>query len=69
MDRNRFAWLSLVAFGLVLAAFLTMGFGRLVLPYEVARMLAAPAMFGAAAMVAVLFAQAVLVFFGVREFE
>jgi len=69
MDRSRFASLSLVAFGLVLAAFLTMGFGRLVLPYGTARLLAAPAMFGAAILVAVLFAQAVLVATGVRTFE
>lgn len=69
MDRNRFAWLSLAAFGLVLAAFLTMGFGRLVLPYRTARLLAAPAMFGAAVLVAALFAQAVLAALGVREFE
>jgi len=69
MERSRFATLSLVAFGLVLAAFLTMGFGRLVLPYEVARLLAAPAMFAAAVLVAGLFAQAVLVAAGVREFE
>jgi|AntDeeMetagen285_2_1112576.scaffolds.fasta_scaffold09874_3 hypothetical protein len=69
MDRNRFASLSLLAFALVLVAFLTMGFGRLVLPYRTARMLAAPAMFGAAALVAVLSAQAALVALGVREFE
>lgn len=69
MDRSRFASLSLLAFGLVLVAFLTMGFGRLVLPYRTARMLAAPAMFGAALLVVVLFAQAVLVVLGVREFE
>jgi hypothetical protein len=69
MDRSRFASLSMVAFALVLVAFLTMGFGRLVLPYRTARMLAAPAMFGAAALVAVLFAQAVLVALGAREFE
>jgi len=69
MDRSRFGTLSLAAFGLVLAAFLTMGFGRLVLPYQTARALAAPAMFAAAALVAVLFAQAVLVATGVREFE
>ncbi|SEV87108.1 hypothetical protein [Halobacterium jilantaiense] len=69
MDRSRFTSLSLVAFGLVLVAFFTMGFSRLVLPYETARLLAAPAMFGAAALFAGLFAQALLVAVGVREFE
>lgn len=69
MDRSRFGTLSLLAFALVLVAFLTMGFSRLVLPYRVARLLAAPAMAGAAVLVAVLFAQAVLVTLGVREFE
>jgi hypothetical protein len=69
MDRTRFSSLSLLAFGLVLVAFLTMGFGRLVLPYRVARLLAAPAMLCAVVLVAVLFAQAVLVAAGVREFE
>lgn len=69
MDRSRFATLSLVAFGLVFAGFVTMGFSRLVLPYRTARLLAAPALLGAAALVVGLFGQAVLVFTGVREFE
>jgi hypothetical protein len=69
MDRSRFATLSLVAFGLVFAGFVTMGFSRLVLPYRTARLLAAPALLGAAALVVGLFGQAVLVFAGVREFE
>lgn len=69
MDRSRFTSLSLLAFGLVLLAFVTMGFSRLVLPYQVARLLAAPAMLGAAVLVVFLFAQAVLAFVGVREFE
>jgi len=69
MDRSRFATLSLLAFGLVLAGFLVMGFGRLALPYRTARLLAAPALFGAAALVAGLCVQAGLVLAGVREFE
>lgn len=56
-------------FGLVLASFLLLGFGRLALPYRVARLLAAPPMLAAGAFAVVLVSQACLVLLGVREFE
>lgn len=69
MDRDQFVTRSGLAFALILAAFLTMGFGRLVLPYRVARLLAAPGMLAAAGLVAYLVGYAVLVAAGVRELE
>jgi hypothetical protein len=59
MDRNRFVVLSLVAFGLVLASFMTLGFGRLVFGFRTAQLLAAPFGLTALALVVVLFTSAV----------
>jgi hypothetical protein len=67
--RNTFVTASLAMFGLVLASFLLLGFGRLALPYRTARLLAAPTLLAAGALTVVLVAQAVLVLVGVREFE
>lgn len=69
MNRNQFVYGSLAAFGLVFASFLVLGFGRLVLPYRTARLVAAPVLLAAAGLVAVLLANAVLVTLGVREFD
>ncbi|WP_227131200.1 hypothetical protein [Halorubellus salinus] len=59
MDRNRFVLLSFVAFGCVLASFVTLGVGRIALGYRTAQVLAAP--FGLVAFVLVLFLFAVSV--------
>ncbi|MFC6953251.1 hypothetical protein [Halorubellus litoreus] len=56
MDRNRFVMLSFVAFGCVLASFVTLGFGRIALGYRTAQVLAAPFGLVAFALVVVLFA-------------
>lgn len=69
MRRNTFVSASLATFGLVLASFLVLGFGRLALPYRTARLLAAPTLLAAGALTVVLVAQACLVLLGVREFE
>ncbi|AAG19553.1 MULTISPECIES: hypothetical protein [Halobacterium] len=69
MQRHRFVTLSLLAFGLVLVGFVTLGFSRIVLPYHVARLLAAPAILGAAALICWLAVQAALIVAGVRTLE
>lgn len=69
MRRSQFVTRSLLAFALVLASFLLLGFGRLVLPYRVAQLLAAPTLVAAAAYTVVVLAQALLVAAGVREFD
>lgn len=69
MNRSQFVTGSLAAFGLVFVSFLVLGFGRLVLPYRTARLVAAPVLLAAAGLVVVLLANAVLVAVGAREFE
>jgi len=67
--RDKFVVRSLTALALVLVSFVVLGFGRLVLPYRVARLLAAPTLVAAVALTLVVLAQAVLVAVGVREFD
>lgn len=69
MRRATFGKLALLAFGLILASFVVMGFSRIVLPYRVARLLAAPTILAGSALVAVLFVQSVLVAAGLRDLE
>jgi hypothetical protein len=69
MDRNQFVTRSLGAFALILVAFVTLGFSRLVLPYRTARVLAAPPMLAAAASVVYLVGYATLVAAGRRDLE
>jgi hypothetical protein len=69
MRRATFGKLAVLAFGLILASFVVMGFSRIVLPYRTARLLATPTTLVAAALVAYLFVESVLVFAGVRELE
>mgnify|MGYP000138554000 FL=1 len=69
MHRDAFVTRSLVLFGLVAASFVVLGFSRLVLPYRVARLLAAPLLFASAVLAVFLLAQAVLVAVGLRAFE
>jgi hypothetical protein len=66
---DRFVRLSGLAFGLILAGFVVLGFSRIVLPYRTARLLAAP-LFGAAALlVAYLFLRSVADKLGVWRIE
>lgn len=69
MRRDAFVKLSAVLFGLVFVSFVILGFSRLVLPYRTARVLAAPTLFAAGVLAAVLFGQAVLAGVGIRKFE
>ncbi|MGB9965302.1 hypothetical protein [Halobacterium sp. CBA1126] len=69
MDRNAFVSRSLLLFALVAASFVVLGFSRLVLPYRVARLLAAPLLFAGAVLAVVLVAQALLVAVGAIELD
>lgn len=69
MRRSTFVTLSLAAFGLVLVSFVLMGFSRLVVPYRVARLLAAPTMALAAVLVVGLFVRSLLAVTGIRPLE
>lgn len=69
MRRATFGKLSVLAFGLILVSFVVMGLSRIVLPYRVARLLAAPTLLAGAALVAVLFVQSLLAVAGLRELE
>lgn len=69
MERSRFVSLAVAAFGLVFVSFLLRGLTRLVAPYGVAVAVSAPVLFAAAALLAALFALAVLDATGVRPIE
>jgi hypothetical protein len=69
MDRTTYVSRALLAFGLVAASFVVLGFSRLVLPYRTARYLAAPLLFAGAALVALLLVQALLAAVGVVDIE
>lgn len=69
MRRDTFVRSSLLLFALVLVSFLTMGFGRLVVPYRTARLLAAPAAVASGVLALVLFVRAALAVTGIRPFE
>lgn len=69
MDRSGFVELTLLSFGLILLSFVILGFSRIVLPYRTARLLSAPTMLLAAALVAYLTAGAFLSWTGVSRIE
>lgn len=69
MDRNRFVLLAIAAFGLLLASFLIRGTTRILLPYRVSLILAAPVVFAAFAIIVYLFVWGLLDLFGVRSIE
>lgn len=69
MKRNTFVILAVSAFGLILLSFAIMGFSRIVLPFHVARFLAAPTITLALVLVVVLFGYSVLVVTGVKSLE
>jgi hypothetical protein len=65
MDRDRFVLAAFAAFGCVLASFVTLGFGRLLVGYRTALLLAAP--FGLLAFTLVLALTALSVWWFVTE--
>lgn len=67
MRRNTFVSRALLLFALVAASFVVLGFSRLVLPYRVARLLAAPLLFAGAGLAVVLLAQAALAALGIVD--
>ncbi|MGM0605919.1 MAG: hypothetical protein ACQETB_09655 [Halobacteriota archaeon] len=69
MDRNRFVFLALVAFGLILASFLIRGTARLLFSYTVALTLTIPVVLAAVLILSYLFAWGVLDVTGVRSIE
>ena len=69
MPRDRFAPLALLAFGLILLSFVILGISRIVFPYRVARILAAPTTFAVFLFVCHLFVPAVLSVLGVSPIE
>lgn len=69
MKRSTFVLLTFAAFGLILLSFILMGFGRIVLPYRTARLLAAPTLALASVLVLVLLVRSTLAVLGIRELE
>jgi len=69
MRRNTFVKLSALALGLTLFSFVLMGLSRLVVSAETAKLLSAPTMLAAAALVVLLTARSVLAVSGVRPLE
>lgn len=69
MDQDDFVRLALVAFGLVILSFFVMGFTRIVLSTEVARLLGAPFGIIGFALVVYLFVRATLSAVGIWAIE
>lgn len=69
MRQDTFVKLSALAVGLVLVSFLVMGLSRLVVGADLARLLSAPTMLSAAALVVFLTVRSVLAVTGVRPLE
>lgn len=69
MDRNRYVTLAVLAFALILASFIVLGLARIVLPFRIAQLLAAPIVLTAAGLVVYLLAWAILVTLGIRTLE
>ena len=69
MHQDTFVKLALGAFGLILLSFVIMGTTRLVLTADTARLLSAPTMLTAAAIVLFLTVRSVLAVSGIRPLE
>jgi hypothetical protein len=69
MDAGRFTGLSLAAFGLILVSFVLLGFGRIVLPYRIARLVAAPTTLLSAVLVGYLLVRSVPSVLGISRIE
>ncbi|PSQ43209.1 hypothetical protein BRD07_02305 [Halobacteriales archaeon QS_9_68_42] len=69
MRQNTFVKLSALALGLTLFSFVLMGLSRLVVSVETAKLLSAPTMLAATALVVFLTARSVLAVSGVQPLE
>lgn len=69
MRHQTYATLSIIAFVLILVSFVILGFSRIVLAYQTARLLAAPTLLVGFALVCVLFVQGLLSWVGVNPIE
>lgn len=69
MQRQTYGTLSVITFALILVSFVILGFSRIVLPYRIARLLAAPTLLVGFALVCFLFVQGLLSWIGVSSFE
>jgi len=69
MRRGTFGTLSLLALGLLLCSFVLLGLTRLVLSADTARIVSAPTMLAAGALIVVLTVQSVLAAAGIRPLE
>lgn len=67
MRRATFAKLGLLVFALVFASFLVLGFGRILLPYRTARLLAAPTLVLSALLAVGLLLRATLALLGISR--
>lgn len=69
MDRSTFGTLTLATFGLVLASFVLLGFGRIALGYRTGLLLAAPTGVAASVLVVVLLGRSLLAVTGVAPLD
>ncbi len=69
MRRQTYGTLSVTAFALIVVSFVILGFSRIVLPYRIARLLAAPTLLVGFALVCYLFVRGLLSWVGVRPIE
>ena len=69
MRQHTFVTLSLAAFALVVVSFVLLGFGRLVVSYRTAQLVAAPTTLVALVLVAYLLVRSVLSVLGVSRLE
>jgi hypothetical protein len=69
MRRTTFGKLSVLAIGLLLGSFVLMGLSRLVVSAETARLVSAPTMLTAGALILVLTLQSVLTVSGIKPLE
>lgn len=69
MNRHEFVRLAVLAIGIVVVSFVVLGFGRLVLPFRTAQLLAAPIGLVGFALLVYLFVRATLATVGVWAIE
>jgi hypothetical protein len=69
MRQNTFVKLSALALGLVLLSFIVMGFSRLVVAADTAKLISAPTMLAGGALIVLLTVQSVLAVSGIRPLE
>ena len=67
MNQSTFVKLAVVTFGLILVNFVILGFGRVLVSFEVARLIATPVTVITGALMVYLFVRAVLAKLGIWE--